>query len=351
MKFDDDLLVERNKITDIHGGLIIGGVAALALVLWFLLSCWKWKRVLNFFHKGTAGARRFEYRDLATATKNFSDDNKLGEGAFGVVYRGYLKQLDREVAVKKIVNELNVGHKDFFTEVITISEARHKNLVKFYGWCIRGHSWNIIHFMCGWFWNTENKELFLVHELMKNGNLHEYLHNSEIAAVQSWPTRIANPDNNAVLQTTVVGSAEEHVDVQTTAVGTEGYIDPQCKKGGKVRFNCPSNVYSFGIVLLEIACRGKRREETCGLYRNKGDVVEAADTRLEIGADFERREMERLIILGLWCSAFETQHRPTMQKAMDVLECNAPLPDHNFITNSALASSDHDASGASTANI
>lgn len=189
MKFDDDLLVERNKITDIHGGLIIGGVAALALVLWFLLSCWKWKRVLNFFHKGTAGARRFEYRDLATATKNFSDDNKLGEGAFGVVYRGFLKQLDREVAVKKIVNELNVGHKDFFTEVITISEARHKNLVKFYGWCIRGHSWNIIHFMCGWFWNTENKELFLVHELMKNGNLHEYLHNSEIAAVQSWPTR------------------------------------------------------------------------------------------------------------------------------------------------------------------
>lgn len=188
MKFDDDLLVERNKITDIHGGLIIGGVAALALVLWFLLSCWKWKRVLNFFHKGTAGARRFEYRDLATATKNFSDDNKLGEGAFGVVYRGFLKQLDREVAVKKIVNELNVGHKDFFTEVITISEARHKNLVKFYGWCIRGHSWNIIHFMCGWFWNTENKELFLVHELMKNGNLHEYLHNSEIAAVQSWPT-------------------------------------------------------------------------------------------------------------------------------------------------------------------
>ena len=164
-------------------------------------------------------------------------------------------------------------------------------------------------------------------------------------------SRIANPDNNEVLQTTVVGSAEEHVDVQTTALGTEGYIDPQCKKDGKVRFNCPSDVYRFGIVLLEIACRGKRREEICGLYRNKGDVIEAADTRLEIGGDFERREMERVIILGLWCSAFETQHRPTMQQVMDVLERNAPLPDHNFITNSALASSDHDASGASAANI
>uniref|UniRef100_A0A0E0DAE1 Serine-threonine/tyrosine-protein kinase catalytic domain-containing protein n=1 Tax=Oryza meridionalis TaxID=40149 RepID=A0A0E0DAE1_9ORYZ len=61
--------------------------------------------------------------------------------------------------------------------------------------------------------------------------------------------------------------------------------------------------------------------------------------------------MERLIILGLWCSAFETKDRPTMQQAMDVLERNAPLPDHyNFITDSAFASSDHDASSASVAN-
>uniref|UniRef100_A0A0E0DAD2 Protein kinase domain-containing protein n=1 Tax=Oryza meridionalis TaxID=40149 RepID=A0A0E0DAD2_9ORYZ len=235
----------------------------------------------------------------------------------------------------------------------------------------------------------ENKELFLVYELVKNGTLHKYLHECEVAAVRSWParykiakdigsalfylhhdckpyilhrdikprnilldenfhakladfglSRIANPHNNAVL---------------TTTVDTEGYIDPQCKKDGKVRFNCLSDVYSFGTVLLEIACTCKRKEEICRLYQCRGDVVEAADARLEIGGDFERREMERLIILGLWCSAFETQHRPTMQRAMDVLVRNAPLPDHNFITNfitnSALASSDHDASNSSVANI
>ena len=87
------------------------------------------------------------------------------------------------------------------------------------------------------------------------------------------------------------------------------------------------------------------------MYRSTGDVVEAVDARLEIGGDFERREMERVIILGLWCSAFEAKDRPTMQQAMDVLERNAPLPDHyNFITDSAFASSDHDASSASVAN-
>uniref|UniRef100_A0A0D3FS77 non-specific serine/threonine protein kinase n=1 Tax=Oryza barthii TaxID=65489 RepID=A0A0D3FS77_9ORYZ len=381
---------ERNKIPGLLGGLIIGGVVALALALWFLLSCWKWKRVLNFFRKGTAGARRFEYHDLATATKNFSDVYKLGEGAFGKVYRGYLQELHRDVAVKKIVKELNVGHKDFFSEVTTISEARHKNLVKFYGWCIRGHSWNILHFLCGWCWSMEKKELFLVYELMKNGNLHEYLHESKVTEVQSWRTRykiakdigsalfylhhdckpcilhrdikpcnilldenfnakLADFGLSRIAKTTVVGTVEGYV--LTTAAGPIDYMDPQCKKHGKVRIDCPSDVYSFGIVLLEITCTGKSREQICGLYRSKGDVVKAADTRLEFGGDSERRKMERVIVLGLLCSAFETRDRPTMQQAMDVLERNAPLPDHNFITNSALASSDHDASSASVANI
>jgi serine/threonine protein kinase len=53
---------------------------------------------------------------LAIATGNFSDDRKLGEGAFGVVYSGFLKRLEREVAVKKIVRESNEEHKDFFAE-------------------------------------------------------------------------------------------------------------------------------------------------------------------------------------------------------------------------------------------
>lgn len=139
-------------------------------------------------------------------------------------------------------------------------------------------------------------------------------------------SRVANP-NNATLK--------------TTAIGSQGYIDPQCMKDGEVSFNRSSDVYSFGIALLEIVCARKHREQIWGLYKSGGDVVEAADSRLAIGVDgAERREMERAIILGLWCYVFETKHRPTMLQAMDVLERDAQLPDLNLIVNSNLSSTD-----------
>ncbi|EAY92908.1 hypothetical protein OsI_14712 [Oryza sativa Indica Group] len=341
----------------------------------------------NVFEKGTNGFRRFEYSDLAAATGHFSNSRKLGQGAFGVVYRGFLKRLGREVAVKKIVSkssegssqknkESNEGHKDFFAEVSTISEARHKNLVRFYGWCCRGHSWNILHLMCCCFRTKKNKELFLVYELVKNGNLYDYLYKSEAEEVLSWQTRYeiakdigsgllylhheCNPyilhrdikpgnvllDENFSAKLADFGLSRvanpDNGTVQTTAIGTEGYLDPLCMRDGKVRINRSSDVYSFGIVLLEIVCAGRHRVQIWDLYRSGGDVVAAADSRLAIddnGAD-ERRQMERVIILGLWCTASEAQQRPTMLQAMDVLERDAQLPDLNLVVNSTLASAE-----------
>uniref|UniRef100_A0A0E0P4R3 non-specific serine/threonine protein kinase n=1 Tax=Oryza rufipogon TaxID=4529 RepID=A0A0E0P4R3_ORYRU len=322
----------RNKAL-LFGGPIIGGAVALALVLWFLISCLMQKRVRNTFGKGTGGARRFEYDDLAIATGNFSDDRKLGEGAFGVVYSGFLKRLEREVAVKKIVRESSQEHKDFFAEVSTISEAKHKNLVKFFGWCCRGHSWNILRFMykiakdigSGLLYLHHECYPYIIHRDIKPGNvLLDDDFNAKLA--DFGLSRVANP-NNATLK--------------TTAIGSQGYIDPQCMKDGEVSFNRNSDVYSFGIALLEIVCARKHREQIWGLYKSGGDVVEAADSRLAIGVDgAERREMERAIILGLWCSVFETKHRPTMLQAMDVLERDAQLPDLNLIVNSNLSSTD-----------
>lgn len=82
-----------------------------------------------------AGPRRFSYTDLATATKNFSNERKLGHAGFGAVYRGYLADLDTVVAVKKISSGSRQGRKEYITEVKTISSLRHRNLVQLIGWC------------------------------------------------------------------------------------------------------------------------------------------------------------------------------------------------------------------------
>uniref|UniRef100_A0A0D9W202 non-specific serine/threonine protein kinase n=1 Tax=Leersia perrieri TaxID=77586 RepID=A0A0D9W202_9ORYZ len=361
------------------GGLIVGVVVVLALVVWLLLACRKQKRLRNAFDRGTGGARRFEYSDLADATDNFSNDRKLGQGAFGVVYNGFLRRLGREVAVKKIYQKTFSCHKNFFSEISAISEAKHKNLVKFFGWCCRGYSWNISHLMCSCCWREKNKELFLVYELMKNGNLSDHLHKGEAAAVLSWPIRYKiakgigsglfylhhecdryivhrdiKPDNilldgnfNAKIADFGLSriADQDNATLQTNqAVGSTGYMDPQCMKDGQVRFNRSSDVYSFGIVLLEIACTGKIREQIWSMYRSRSEsddvVVEAADARLASTGGFNRREMERVIVLGLWCSCLEIEHRPSMQQAMDVLERDAPLPDLNMVVNSTLASAD-----------
>ncbi|XP_006653134.2 L-type lectin-domain containing receptor kinase IX.1-like [Oryza brachyantha] len=363
----------RKKLVTIVGG-VIGGTIALVFLSWLMYSCWQQKRIRNTFNKGTGGTRRFDYRDLAAATDDFSEDRKLGQGAFGAVYRGELKQLGHHVAVKKIVRESSEGHKDFFAEVCTINEAKHKNLVRFFGWCSRGYSWwNIFRLMCSCFWSDKNNDLFLVYEWMKKGNLYDYLYKSEDAEVLSWQTRykiakgigsgllylhhehdpyilhrdikpanVLLDDNfNAKLADFGLSrvASPDNATMETTAIGSQGYLDPQCMKHGKVSFNRSSDVYSFGIALLEIACARRHREQIWDLYRRGGDVIEAADTRLAIGGGHDRTEMKRVIVLGLWCSALETQHRPSMSQAMDVLERGAPLPNLNFIVNSTVASS------------
>jgi len=77
------------------------------------------------FEKGT-GPKRFRYGELAVATDNFSDQQKLGEGGFGSVYRGYLKEMDLHVAIKRVSKGSKQGRKEYASEVRIISRLRHR---------------------------------------------------------------------------------------------------------------------------------------------------------------------------------------------------------------------------------
>nr|XP_051184492.1 L-type lectin-domain containing receptor kinase IX.1-like [Lolium perenne] len=300
------------------------------------------------FDKGT-GPRRFPYNDLAIATDNFSDDKKLGQGGFGSVYRGFLSELNLDVAIKRVSKGSKQGIKEYASEVRIISRLRHKNLVQLIGWCHRGG------------------DLLLVYELMPNGSLDGHLYGARDDVLpwsvrhkivlglgsallylhQEWEQCILHRDikpSNVMLDASFsaklgdfgLARLVEHdrVSLTTVLAGTMGYMDPECMTTG--RTNTESDVYSFGVVLLEIAC-GRRpvvvaqhEEDAIHLAQwvqnsyDRGMILDAADARL--GGEFDAREMERVMIVGLWCAQLNFKLRPSIRQAVNVLRFEAPLP-------------------------
>jgi serine/threonine protein kinase len=114
----------------------------------------------DHFEKG-AGPKRFRYKELSIATDNFSNERKLGEGGFGSVYRGFLKETNLQVAIKRVSKGSKQGAKEYASEVSIISRLRHRNLVQLIGWCHGGG------------------KLLLVYELMPNGSLDGHLYDAD----------------------------------------------------------------------------------------------------------------------------------------------------------------------------
>jgi hypothetical protein len=120
--------------------------------------------------------KKYRLTELMRATGGFSHQNKLGEGGFGMVYKGILRN-NKEIAVKRVSKNSRQGKQEFMAEVTTIGSLHHKNLVKLVGWCY------------------ESKELLLVYEFMPRGSLDKYLYNQsselevQYSKVLDWKTR------------------------------------------------------------------------------------------------------------------------------------------------------------------
>uniref|UniRef100_A0A0D9X3Z4 non-specific serine/threonine protein kinase n=1 Tax=Leersia perrieri TaxID=77586 RepID=A0A0D9X3Z4_9ORYZ len=297
------------------------------------------------------GPRRFPYYELIEATKNFAAEEKLGQGGFGAVYRGYLREHGLAVAIKRFAKDSSKqGMKEYRAEIKVISRLRHRNLVQLIGWC---HG---------------REELLLVYELVPNRSLDVHLHGN--GTFLTWPMRVKiviglgsalvylheewkqcvvhrdiKPSNvmldesfNAKLGDFGLARLIDHtVGMQTMTVvsGTPGYIDPECIITG--RASVESDVYSFGIVLLEVAC-GRRPMSLLDNQKNsafrlvewvwdlygQGAVLTTADERLN--NDYNEAEMERVIVVGLWCAHPDPSMRPSIKTAMAVLQSSGHLP-------------------------
>ncbi|KAM1169030.1 hypothetical protein PS2_030607 [Malus domestica] len=343
-------------------GLVVGGCVVLAgglVLVWRI--CWRKGKtggssddedpmvndsIDEEFEKGT-GPKKFSYKTLAQSTGNFDEGEKLGEGGFGGVYRGFIKGLDSYVAVKRVSSRSRQGMKEYAAEVRIISRLRHRNLVQLIGWC------------------HEKGELLLVYEFMSNGSLESHLFKSKTLLPWEARYRIAqglasglfylheeweqcvlhrdikssnimlDSNFNAKLGDFGLARLVDHGKQSQTTIlaGTMGYMAPECLTTGKA--SKETDVYSFGIVALEIACGRKpidpksegskinMVEWVWELY-GEGKVIEAVDPKL--CGEFDDKQMECLLIAGLWCAHPDYTIRPSIQQTIQVLNFEVPLP-------------------------
>lgn len=337
----------------------LGTGISLAVILIGLACFLLWKRTkgkkeisefdLNMddeFQKGT-GPKRFSYNELESATNKFAEAEKLGQGGFGAVYKGFLKDLNSHVAIKRVSRDSKQGIKEYATEVKIISQLRHKNLVQLLGWCHR------------------KNDLLLVYDFMPNGSLDYHLYGEKsfltwsvrynialglasaiLYLQEEWEKCVLHRDiksSNVMLDSSfnaklgdfgLARLVDHEKGSQTTLIaGTRGYIAPEYVTTGKAYKE--SDMYSFGVVLLEIASgrkpidlKAKEGQITVvewawELY-GSGEFIKAADSKL-CGA-FNEEQMKRLVVIGLWCAHPDYRYRPSIMQVIQVLKFEAPLP-------------------------
>ncbi|XP_047976661.1 probable serine/threonine-protein kinase PBL7 isoform X2 [Salvia hispanica] len=212
--------------------------------------------------------RTFTFANLAAATQNFKEDNFLGEGGFGRVYKGRLLDTGELVAVKQLDRGGCQGIREFVVEVMTLSMANHPNLVNLIGYC------------------AEGDQRLLVYEYMPLGSLEDHLHGPKPKRKKlDWNTRMTIAAGAAQgleymhdkMKTPIiyrdlkgsnillgdgyrpklsdfglakVGPCGDQTHVSTRVMGTYGYCAPDYAMTGQLTFK--SDIYSFGVVLLEI---------------------------------------------------------------------------------------------------
>ncbi|CAA0816122.1 Protein kinase superfamily protein [Striga hermonthica] len=290
----------------------------------------------------------FTLRDLENATNRFSTEHVIGEGGYGIVYRGRLIN-GTEVAVKKLLNNLGQAEKEFRVEVEAIGHVRHKNLVRLLGYCIEG------------------VQRMLVYEYVNNGNLEQWLHGAmRQHGTLTWEARIKvllgtakalaylheaiepkvihrdikssniliDDEFNAKVSdfglAKLLESGESHI--TTRVMGTFGYVAPEYANSGLL--NEKSDVYSFGVLLLE-AITG-RDPVDYGRPASEVNLVEwlkmmVGNRRAEevVDPDLEikpaTRALKRALLVALRCVDPDSEKRPKMSQVVVMLE-NDELP-------------------------
>ncbi|KAJ4977941.1 hypothetical protein NE237_008721 [Protea cynaroides] len=300
------------------------------------------------FVKESSEFTEFSLSDLQTATCNFSESFKIGEGGYGCVYKGEI--FDRSVAIKKLHPYNMQGRSEFQEEILVLSKLQHPNLVNLLGAC--PEAWS------------------LVYEYLPNGSLQDHLFRRRNTPPLTWKTRtrIAAKISSALLflhssipQKIIHGDLkpenilldsdfnckigdfgicrlvpEESIDFPSFRRNTEPknsfpYTDPELQRNGNL--TPKSDIYSFGIIVLQLlTCRPPvglsndvHRAMLCG------KLTSILDTS---AGEWPMSVVTRLVDMGLQCCELNSRDRPELTPAMvrelDQIHVSEELPVPSF---------------------
>ncbi|XP_024015700.1 G-type lectin S-receptor-like serine/threonine-protein kinase SD1-29 isoform X2 [Eutrema salsugineum] len=306
-----------------------------------------WKN--DFEPQDISGIKFYEMHTIRTATINFSSANKLGQGGFGPVYKGIL--LDgKEIAVKRLSSSSGQGTEEFMNEITLISKLQHRNLVRLLGYCV------------------EREEKLLIYEFMVNKSLDIFLFDSTLKLEIDWPKRfdiiqgiargllylhrdsrlrVIHRDlkvSNILLDEKMnprisdfglarMFQGTQYQDNTRRVAGTLGYMSPEYAWAGL--FSEKSDIYSFGVLMLEIISGEKISRFTFG-DESKGLLANAWESWCESrGSDLLDRdlcdscnafEVARCVQIGLLCVQHDAADRPNTLEVLSMITSTTDLP-------------------------
>lgn len=283
----------------------------------------------------------FTYKELEVITGGFKEE--LGEGAFGKVYKGVLTtENEKPVAVKKLYKAVNEGEQEFKAEISAIGRTNHKNLVQLLGFCNEGeHRLLVYEYMSNgsladflfrksrrpnWYKRMQiafgtARGLFYLHEECKSQIIHCDIKPQNILLDDTFNARISDFGLAKLLKT-------DQTQTTTAIRGTKGYVAPEWFKN--LPITAKVDVYSFGILLLELVCCRKNFEvdarEECQMIladwaydcfrERKLDVLVENDE--EAMDDIKR--VEKFVMIAIWCIQEDPSLRPAMKKVTQMIE-------------------------------
>ncbi|KAL6176283.1 hypothetical protein ACLB2K_052917 [Fragaria x ananassa] len=287
------------------------------------------------------GARSFSFEELMQYSNNFSEENNVGSGGYGKVYRGILPT-GQLIAIKRAHTESIQGGNQFRTEIELLSRVHHKNLVSLLGFCFdRGEQMLVYEYVANGTlkdslsgksgirldWQRRLKialgtarGLAYLHELCDPPIIHRDIKSTNVLLDNSLNAKVADFG----LSKSMGNSGRDHVSTQVK--GTMGYMDPEYYM--TQRLTEKSDVYGFGVLMLELLTarrpieQGKyivrevrtAMDKTKELY-NLHDILDLA-----IGLGTTLKGLERFVDLAMTCVEEEGANRPTMSEVVKEIE-------------------------------